>query len=135
MRTEDRVNLNRCGIIAAAIAVTVGLVFTFFGDIIASAVTSNTNTQVAVEYYTGKPSSDISYEEAYLNGDSNVQKVSYTTKSKGRLQWGEPSANGEYEVYYDAADVHLLAAYLNESEEQYIELYNKYLEAKKAVLE
>ena len=120
---------------AAILSIIIGILWFSIGDIIASAVATSTNTQVEVTYYTGKPSTDVSYEEAYQNGDKNVQKVTYTTKSTGRLQWGEADANGEYEVYYDAADVHLLAAELNESEQQYIELYNAYLEAKKAVLE
>ena len=134
MKTTE-INLKRCGTIAAAIAILVGFVWLRFGDIIASAVATNTNTQVTVSYYTGMPSTDISYNDAYLNGDTGVQKVSYTTKSLGRLQWGEPDGNGEYDVYYDAADVHSLAAHLNESQEQYNELYNTYLELKSAVLE
>jgi len=107
----------------------------FLSGIVAKAVASSTNTQVTVTYYTGQPSSAISYEKAYAEGDSAVGEVTYTTKSCGRLQWGKPDEKGQYEVYYDASDVHELASSLNVSEEEYLKLYEKYVEAYKAVNE
>ena len=123
-----------CGKIAAAIAVVIGVCAFFVQGAIADAETTSTNTQVVVSYYTGKPSTIKTYEEAYLDGDTNVNKVTYTTKSLGRLQWGEPGADGTYEVYYDAADIHALAAALNQSEEKYMEVYNHYVDAYNAVM-
>ena len=124
----------RCGLIAAVIAIAIGIVF-FYGPKIARAVGSNTTTQVTVSFYTGIPSSLTSYADAYSAGDPGVNQVTYETKSIGRLQWGEPSAVGTYDVYYDAGDVHTLAANLNATEEQYLELYDKYVECYEAVMQ
>lgn len=135
MRTLKKIEWKNASKYVVGGAIIVALVSCIFGKNIASAVTTSTNQQVTITYYTGKPSTDVSYQDAYLNGDSAVDKVAYQTKSIGRLQWGEQAADGTYSVYYDAADIHTLAAYLNESEEKYEELYESYLDAKKAVLE
>lgn len=132
---QDRVNYVRCGRIAAAIAVFLGTVLFLFGNDIASAVSSKTNTQVTVNYYTGMPQTLESYGDAYLNGDSNVGKVIYSTKSLGRMQWGEANPDGTYDVYYDAADVHHLAAQLNEAGQDYETLYEEYVKAYKSVMQ
>ena len=134
MRNQTKeFNYVSCGRIAAAIAIGLGIIIYFFGPIITKAVSTFTDTQVTVSYYNGKPSTIVSYDEAYNLGDANVDKVTYTTKSKGRLQWGEQNADGTYDVYYDAKDVHTLAAYLNESWDSYNEMYDAYVEAYKAV--
>ena len=130
---EKEFDYVRSGRIATAIALGIGLFVYFFGGVIASAVSSSTNTQVTETYYTGIPTKIESYEDAYLRGDNGVRKVTYTTRSIGRLQWGEQNADGTYDVYYDAKDIHTMAAYLNESWESYEELYNKYVDAYNAV--
>lgn len=134
-REKDETNLISCGRIAAALAIGIGLVIYFFGPVIAKAVASSTDTQVKVVYYTGKPTGLESYADAYDAHDTNVELVTYTTKSLGRLQWGEQNADGEYDVYYDAQDVHMLAAELNQSWENYSAMYDKYVDAYKAVMQ
>ncbi|WP_026653385.1 hypothetical protein [Butyrivibrio proteoclasticus] len=122
---------RRAAMISCVVAVGIA-----FGGIVTSANATNTNTQVAVSYYTGKPTNPkASYEDAYSDGDSAVGKVTYTTKSLGRLQWGEADSEGKYEVYYDASDVHTMAADVNDAEAKYLELYQKYSEAYKSVME
>ncbi len=130
---EKEFDYVRSGKIATAIALGIGIFIYFFGGVIASAVSSSTNTQVEVTYYTGKPTNLESYADAYVRGDNGVHKVTYTTKSIGRLQWGEQKSDGTYDVYYDAKDIHTLAAHLNESWGSYEQLYNKYVEAYNAV--
>ena len=132
--TKENKGFISCGFVAAALAVIIGTGL-FIGHNVADAEATNTNTQVTVTYYTGKPSTLASYEQAYLDGDSGVNKVTYTTKSLGRLQWGEKNADGTYDVYYDASDIHTLAAHLNESEANYVELYDSYVAAYKAVMQ
>ncbi len=131
---DDRTR-KKCSIIASVLALTAGIVYSVFGGVRAEAVGSASDTPVTVTYYTGKPTEPEAYDAAMRHGDSAVGKRTFTTKSTGRLQWGEPNANGEYEVYYDAADIHIMAAYLNETEEAYEALYEKYLEAYKAVMQ
>ena len=122
--------------LAIAAALGAGIVAcSFGGKMIARADTSLTNTQVTVNYYAGIPAQPKTYDESYIDGDANVEKVTYTTKSIGRLQWGEAGVDGTFDVYYDAADIHRMAAALNDSEALYIETYRKYLEARSAVLE
>lgn len=133
MRKNREIDYVSCGRIAAALAIGIGIIIFFFGPIITKAVSTFTDTQVTITYYNGKPSMVVSYDEAYSLGDSNVEKVTYTTKSKGRLQWGEQNTDGSYDVYYDAKDIHTLAAYLNESWESYNDMYDAYVEAYTAV--
>ncbi|AOZ97822.1 hypothetical protein [Butyrivibrio hungatei] len=122
---------SRAALISCIVAVGIG-----FGGIVTSAIANNTNAQVTVSYYTGKPTNPkASYEDAFADGDSAVNRVTYTTKSLGRLQWGEPDSDGRYEVYYDASDVHTMAAGVNDAEARYLELYQKYTDAYKAVME
>ena len=132
MKTKE-FDYERSGKIATALALGIGIVIYFFGGVIASAVSSSTNTQVTLTYYTGKPTAVESYSDAYLRGDKGVNKVTYTTKSIGRLQWGEQKADGTYDVYYDAKDIHTMAAELNESWAAYEGLYNSYVDAYNAV--
>ena len=133
MRKNREIDFVSCGRIAAALAIGIGIIIFFFGPIITKAVSTFTDTQVTITYYKGKQSTVASQGEAYGLGDSNVEKVTYTTKSKGRLQWGEQNADGTYDVYYDAKDIHTLAAYLNESWESYNDMYDAYVEAYKSV--
>lgn len=135
MKTKEIFGSNKKIAIATALAIVIVLGFSLFQSYSASAVTTDSNTQVTVTYYTGMPSSDDTYEDAYLNGVTGVGRVSYTTKSLGRIQWGEPDASGNYAVYYDAGDIHKLGAYLDESEASYKDLYDKYLSCKKAIFE
>lgn len=132
MKTR-KIDYVRSGKVATAIALGIGIFIYFFGGTIASAVSSSTNTQVTLTYYAGKPTALEPYEDAFVRGDSGVSKVTYTTKSIGRLQWGEPNADGTYDVYYDAKDVHSMAAELNESWGAYENLYNAYVDAYNAV--
>lgn len=136
MRTTDEIDITRCSLVAAAIAILIGIVFFLHQNVvIADAETSSTNTQVTVSYYTGRPSSNVSYATAYASGDPAVGKVTYTTKSLGRMQLGDSGNVGGHQVYYDAADIHMLAASLNQAESNYQELYSKYIEAYNAVMQ
>ena len=92
--------------------------------------TANASEQVTIQYYTGYPSDFVKYSDAYINGDANVGKYSYKTKSLGKIQWGEPDAAGNYSVFFDATDIHLLAKYLNSAEDHFLTNHSAYLAAK-----
>lgn len=119
--------IRRCGLTAAAIIGAIGISI-FLNNTSTRANSSASNTPIALSYYTGMPSTLISYEAAYANGDPNVNKVEYTTQSTGRLAW-----NNTDDVYFDAADINLLASNLNITQEQYQQLYQRYLEAVSAL--
>ena len=112
-----------------------GLIVVFF--LLYTSIKSNasddgalTQNQVNVTYYKGIPTSRLDdYETALSGGDTAIEKVTFTTKSLGRLSWGEPDSEGEYAMYFDAADIHRLAAYVNEVESKYEELYELYRKA------
>ena len=65
-----------------------------------------------------------------VNGSAPDSKVnSYTTTSRGRIQWGNPdNSTGRYKVYYDAADIHALAEYFKPTSNSYSKLYKRYQE-------
>ncbi len=96
----------------------------------AASITADANEQVTIEYYTGYPSDFVKYSEAYGKGDLKVGKHSYTTKSLGKIQWGEPDASGKYSVFYDATDIHFLSKHLNSAEAHYLLNHNAYLSTK-----
>lgn len=92
--------------------------------------TANASAQITIQYYTGFPSDFVDYADAYVDGDKNVGKYSYVTKSLGKIQWGEPDAAGNYSVFFDSTDIHLLADYLNLAEEHYLTNHSAYLATK-----
>ena len=51
------------------------------------------------------------------------------------MQWGKELENGTHSVYYDASDVHTLAGFFDEAQDSYADLYDRYIEAYKAVMQ
>ena len=130
IRSENQEKWRR--LVFALMFITVLSCFFYTQVITADAAdkTANANTQVTIQYYTGFPSDFVKYADAYVDGDKNVGKYSYVTKSLGKIQWGEPDAAGNYSVFFDATDIHLLADYLNLAEEHYLTNHSAYLATK-----
>ncbi len=122
----------RTGRIIAAVVIFSALMTTV--GVIVDANSSITNTQVTVTYQTTTPGSATPYRDATLDFEDDVDEVTFTTRSIGRLQWGEPDKDGNYAVYYDAGDIHTLAAYLNQASENYNTLYSTYVDSYNVIM-
>lgn len=136
MQTKTKGNIRLIIRIALVIVIAVvGIVIFWNRSVSADALATNTNKQVKISYYSGVPEGQKAYEEACKEEKEDVHKIEYTTKSLGRMQWGKELENGTHSVYYDAADVHTLADYFDDAQESYMDLYECYIKAYKAVME
>ena len=112
---------------AAYVIGALSLIYVMILSCSVKAYATDSMTQVTIEYYTGHPSTIVPYRDAYVAADAGVGATKYTTKSTGKIVWGEPDAQGNYSMYFDAKDIHFLAAHINTSEAAFNTNFSSYL--------